>query len=90
MTARVSCEVRDGIANINLDDGKANVMSAAMLSEIAKAFDREGNVVVPRSGRPAIFSAGFDLKVFAAGDPPRSLYEASNSARAAVAMPGTS
>jgi enoyl-CoA hydratase len=76
MTARVSWEVRDRVANINLDDGKVNVMSTAMLGEIAEAFDRvEGNadVVVLRSGRPAIFSAGFDLKVFAAGDARRSL-----------------
>ena len=34
MTERVSCEVRDGIAWINLDDGKVNVMSSAMLGEI--------------------------------------------------------
>ena len=76
MTGRVSWEVIDGVANINIDDGKVNAMSTAMLGEIAKAFDRvEGNadVVVLRSGRPAIFSAGFDLKVFAAGDAPRSL-----------------
>src|SRR5882757_10784541 len=76
MTGRVSCEVRDGIAWINLDDGKVNVMSSAMLGEIAAAFDRaEGSadIVVLRSGRPGIFSAGFDLKVFAAGDAPRSL-----------------
>ncbi len=76
MTGKVSCEVRDGIAWINLDDGKVNVMSSAMLGEIAAAFDRaEGSadIVVLRSGRPGIFSAGFDLKVFAAGDAPRSL-----------------
>ena len=76
MTGKVSWEVRDRVANITLDDGKVNVMSAAMLGEIAEAFDRvEGNadVVVLRSGRPAIFSAGFDLKVFAAGDARRSL-----------------
>jgi len=76
MTGKVSCEVRDGIAWINLDDGKVNVMSSAMLDEIAAAFDRaEGSadIVVLRSGRPGIFSAGFDLKVFAAGDAPRSL-----------------
>ena len=76
MTGKVSCEVRDGIAWINLDDGKVNVMSSAMLGEIAAAFDRaeaSADIVVLRSGRPGIFSAGFDLKVFAAGDAPRSL-----------------
>jgi len=76
MTGKVSCEVRDGIAWINLDDGKVNVMSSAMLGEIAAAFDRaeaSADIVVLRSARPGIFSAGFDLKVFAAGDAPRSL-----------------
>jgi enoyl-CoA hydratase len=76
MTGSVSCEVREGIAHINLDDGKVNVMSAAMLGEIARALDHaEGHaeMVILRSGRPGIFSAGFDLKVFAAGDARRSL-----------------
>jgi enoyl-CoA hydratase len=76
MTGRVSCEVRDGIAWINLDDGKVNVMSSAMLGEIAAAFDRaeaSADIAVLRSARPGIFSAGFDLKVFAAGDAARSL-----------------
>jgi enoyl-CoA hydratase len=60
MTGSVSCELRDRFANISLDDGKVNVMSTAMLREIAGAFDRvEGNaeIVVLRFGRPGIFSA---------------------------------
>jgi enoyl-CoA hydratase len=76
MTGSVGWQVRDGVATINLDDGKVNVMSTAMLGEIAAALDRvEGSaeIVVLRSSRPGIFSAGFDLKVFAAGDAPRSL-----------------
>jgi enoyl-CoA hydratase len=76
MTGRVSCEVRDGVAYINLDDGKVNVMSSAMLAEIAAALDRaEGSaeLVVLRSARPGIFSAGFDLRVFGEGDAQRSL-----------------
>lgn len=76
MSGRVRCEVRDGVACINLDDGKVNVMSAAMLTDIGAALDRaekSAEVVVLRSARPGIFSAGFDLKVFAAGDAARSL-----------------
>lgn len=76
MNGRVSCEVRERVARISLDDGKVNVMSKAMLEEIGAALDRaEGSadIVVLRSGRPGIFSAGFDLKVFASGDAPRSL-----------------
>jgi len=76
MTERVSCEVREGIACINLDDGKVNVMSSAMLAEIGTALDRaerSAEIVVLRSARPGIFSAGFDLKVFTGGDAPRRL-----------------
>ena len=76
MTGTVSSETRDGVARINLDDGKVNVMSSAMLAEIAAALDRaeaSAEIVVLRSSRPGIFSAGFDLKVFAAGDAAKSL-----------------
>lgn len=61
----------DGIARITLDDGKLNVMSLEMLQSIDAALDRaeaNGAAVVLRSGRPQMFSAGFDLKVFARGD----------------------
>ena len=76
MGARVSYQERDGIASIMLDDGKVNVMSVEMLADIAAAFDRANKTaeaVVLRSARPGIFSAGFDLKVFAAGDVAASL-----------------
>jgi enoyl-CoA hydratase len=76
MPERVSYQLNDGVARIVLDDGKVNVMSTAMLGEIGAAFDRaetEAGIVVLRSTRPGIFSAGFDLKVFASGDAARSL-----------------
>ncbi len=76
MQERVSYVERDGVASIWLDDGKVNVMSAAMLADIASAFDRaekNAEIAVLRSKRPGIFSAGFDLKVFAAGDIENSL-----------------
>ena len=40
MPKGVTYELRDGVARIGLDDGKVNAMSAAMLGEIAAAFDR--------------------------------------------------
>ena len=76
MSERVKYELRDGIARITLDDGKVNVMSSALLDDIGAAFDRaerEAEIVVLRSARPGIFSAGFDLKVFASGDAAKSL-----------------
>ncbi len=76
MSARVSYAERDSVASIWLDDGKVNVMSTAMLADIATALDRaekSAELVVLRSRRPGIFSAGFDLKVFAAGDVEKTL-----------------
>jgi enoyl-CoA hydratase len=47
-----------------------NVMSAAMLKAIHGALDRaeQDGAIVILSGRAGIFTAGFDLKVFATGD----------------------
>jgi enoyl-CoA hydratase len=76
MKQRVSYVERDGVASILLDDGKVNVMSIDMLSDIASALERaerNSELVVLRSTRPGIFSAGFDLKIFAAGDVQKSL-----------------
>jgi enoyl-CoA hydratase len=76
MKQRVSYVERDGVALILLDDGKVNVMSIDMLSDIASALgraERNSELVVLRSKRPGIFSAGFDLKIFAAGDVQKSL-----------------
>ena len=62
---------QEGVATISMDDGKVNVMSLQMLSELGAAVDRaeaDNAILVLRSTRPGIFSAGFDLKVFAAND----------------------
>jgi enoyl-CoA hydratase len=67
----VSYELNDGVASIAMDDGKANVMSLGMLEALHGAFDRAARdraIAVLRSGRRGLFSAGFDLKVFASGD----------------------
>jgi enoyl-CoA hydratase len=76
MTERVTYRCEAGVARIAIDDGKVNVMSAAMLRDLDAALDRaeaDKAMVVLRSARDGIFSAGFDLKVFAANDLPRSL-----------------
>ena len=59
----------EGLATITFDDGKANVINASVLTDLAAAFDRaeeQARCVVWR-GRAGRFCAGFDLKVFAAG-----------------------
>lgn len=76
MTNRVTYRCEAGVAHITMDDGKVNAMSLAMLQDLDAALDRaqsDNAVVVVRSGRAGIFSAGFDLKVFASNDPVRSL-----------------
>jgi enoyl-CoA hydratase len=72
----VRYELEGGVARITLDDGKVNAMSLSTLEALHSAFDRaaaDDAVVLLTSGRERIFSAGFDLKVFAAGNPEASL-----------------
>src|SRR5690606_32909903 len=65
----VRYELRDSIAEITLNDGKRNALSSEMLDAIGGALDRaeEDRAVVLLGGREGVFSAGFDLKVMAAG-----------------------
>src|SRR5438445_91806 len=58
------------IASITMDDGKANVMSLAMLNALHAAFDQaERDKTVPiLKARGKHFSGGFDLSVFAKGN----------------------
>lgn len=69
MAELVTYEEDNRVARITMDDGKANVMSVAMLGALHTAFDRAArsrSVVVLR-GRDEIFSAGFDLKTLMGG-----------------------
>ena len=71
MTARVRYELHDTVATITMDDGKVNVMSPPMLQELNAALDRAAadRAVVLLSGRPGVFSAGFDLAAAPGGRP---------------------
>jgi enoyl-CoA hydratase len=76
MSDRVTYRLDKGVATISMDEGKVNVMSTAMLRDLDAALDRaekDQAILVLRSARKDIFSAGFDLKLFAANDPQRSL-----------------
>ncbi|HEY2283279.1 MAG TPA: crotonase/enoyl-CoA hydratase family protein [Solirubrobacteraceae bacterium] len=66
-------ELDGPIATITMDDGKVNAFSIDMLKAVHGAFDRaeQDGAVVVLTGRDGYFSAGFDLKVFSAGDPDR-------------------
>lgn len=64
--------IDDGVAVVQLDDGKANAISHQVIELFHAALDRSldeaGAVAV--LGRPGRFSAGFDLSVMTAGDQP--------------------
>lgn len=65
MTEIVNFELRDEVALVRMDDGKANAMAAPLLDGINRALDRalaEAKAVV-LMGRQGRFSAGFDLKI---------------------------
>lgn len=71
MAPHVQYQLRDGIAEIRIDDGKVNALSLDLFAELGSAFDRAkaDRAVVVLSGRPGVFSAGFDLRVLRAGGP---------------------
>jgi enoyl-CoA hydratase len=76
MPGSVGYERDHDVAHVVLDDGKVNVMSIDMIREIDEALDlaeREARLVVLRSARRDVFSAGFDLRVLAAEDPEQSI-----------------
>jgi len=61
--------MRDGLAVVRMDDGKANAFSFAMLEALDAALDaaeRDAKALV-LLGRPERFSGGFDLGVMNAG-----------------------
>ena len=67
----ISYRLEDTIATITIDDGKVNVLSLPLLTELNAALDRaeQDQAVVILAGRQGVFSAGFDLPVLRAGGP---------------------
>lgn len=65
----VKYEKGDAFSTITMDDGRANVMSVAMLKAINAAFDQAeaDRKIVLLTGRERLFSAGFDLETFKQG-----------------------
>ena len=72
MTNSVTFELRDGIAVLSIDDGKANALSFDVLAALDAGLDRaeaENAGAVVLVGRAGMFSGGFDLSVMRGGDP---------------------
>ena len=69
MSSLVSVTIDSGIATIDMDDGKANVLSHAMWDELEAAFDQAeiAKAIVVLKGRKGVFSGGFDLKEMGKG-----------------------
>src|SRR2546421_5500866 len=62
-------QLEGAVAAIPIDDGKVNVLSPHVLSELNGALDRAAadRAVVVIAGRPGVFSPGFDLGVLTSG-----------------------
>ena len=69
MAQLVNYKLQDGVASIEREDGKANVLSTAMWDQLGAAFDQaeEAGAIVLLKGREGIFSGGFDLKELSQG-----------------------
>ena len=75
MTDLVTLKIDETVAEITMDDGKANVLSHTMFDQLNEAFDvaeKEKTIVILR-GRDGLFSGGFDLKELSKG--PREALE---------------
>ena len=72
MTALVTYVLADGVATITMDDGKANAVTAQLLTELNAALDKAeaDKAAILLTGREGKFSGGFDLKVLMAGGQP--------------------
>jgi len=71
MTDQLATLTKEGdVSIITLDDGKANVFSSAMSSTINNLLDEipddKGSLLI--TGRPGLFSGGFDLKTMTGGE----------------------
>ncbi len=75
-------ELKENVAVLNFDDGKANVIGldsiAALHAGLDRAQEDEAGAILVH-GRPGIFSAGFDLKL-GASDPAKTVELARNGA----------
>lgn len=69
MSELASYELAEAVATITMDDGKANLITEAMVQAVHAALDRaqEDKAVVVLTGSRKMFSAGFDLSAFTQG-----------------------
>lgn len=71
MTSALAYRCDGDLATITIDDGKVNVMTQELLEEFCRLVDlaqQQEKILLIRSGRERVFSAGFDVKTLASGD----------------------
>ena len=70
MTEPTTYEQVGDVALVTLDDGKANAFGPPMIAAVNAMLDRAADDAraVVLTGRPGVFSGGFDLNVLRAGD----------------------
>ncbi len=69
MNELVSYHLENGIATIQINNGKVNALSPEVLQQLDTAMDRAtaDKAVVILTGQPGILSGGYDLKVMMSG-----------------------
>ena len=71
MSGPVSVSIKDDIATLTMDDGKANALATAMSAGLNAGLDEaeaKGARAVVIQGRPGVLCGGFDLKVIRGDD----------------------
>ncbi len=73
---KLSYSLDGKVAVLQLDDGKANVLSPDVIEDVTAALARaqEEARAVLIAGRPGRFSAGFDLSIMTAGADDSAIY----------------
>lgn len=69
MGTLITYRLEDSVATLTWDDGKRNVVSPDLVSELGAALERavQDRAVVLLTGREGVFSAGFDLNILKGG-----------------------
>ena len=63
---KITYSIENGVAQITMDDGKANAMNWVFFEEMGNSMDQaedDGAKVLVITGRPGFFSGGLDLKL---------------------------
>jgi enoyl-CoA hydratase len=90
MTEFTTYEQVGDVALISMDDGKANAFGPPMIAAVNARLDRAADDAkgVVLTGRPGIFSGGFDLNVIRGGDAAQARAQAVGGARLMMRLYG--